>query len=182
VLPFHDEQVLHKIYNQVSQRAGTSAVQASAEGEMEATIPALASLLAVSAACRKCVLEEAVRERDDAERADELGEAREMEDALETSLGGGGGRGLQGRGKEPLGARGRDSGGGSRVGGVGGVGSSLIRSSMGAVQASMNGAEAECQRGRRPLVLIVVDALDIYARKVRARCDKGERWLVLRPR
>ena len=169
---------------QASQRGGAplSAQQIRAEGEMEGTIPALASLLAVSAACRKSALEEAMREREDADRGDELGEAKDMEDVQEPSMGGGRGR-RERRGKEALGAgcagaRGRESvvGEGSRVGGAG---SSLVRSSMSVFQGSTivsvfqgstNGADTEGKRGRerKAFLLIIVDVLDIYARKVPA--------------
>jgi len=163
---------------QASQRGGAplSAQQIRAEGEMEGTIPALASLLAVSAACRKSALEEAMREREDADRGDELGEAKDMEDVQEPSMGGGRGR-RERRGKEALGAgcavaRGRESvvGEGSRVGGGSG---SLVRSSMSVFQAS-NGVdtqhhtEAKRGRDRKTSLLIVVDVLDIYVRKVPA--------------
>ena len=159
----------------MSQRGGApqSAQQVRAEGELECTIPALASLLAVSAACRKSALEEAMREREDADGGDELGEAKDVEDVQEPSMGGGRGR-RERRGKEALGAgcagaRGRESvvGEGSRVGGAGG---SLVRSSMSVFQGSTNGVETEGKGGRdrKAFLLIVVDVLDIYARKVPA--------------
>lgn len=154
------------------QRMGTMVLQQRAAAHLAKSIPALASLLTVSPACRRCMLEETIREYYDADLV-----GPEVEDAGEGSSGRTGRRRVGGGSRAGASvAGGRDGfGGASARGGASACGTSL-RPSMSGFQGSMgSGDAAGAEKPSRSLMLLVADLLSSWVPGLMKTIEKGSR-------